>query len=468
MPRTARGLGRFTVSVASALALGLLAGCGTVGDARDAQDEKKSVPGERVPTVEELGLVASGSLTLDKAVEVALRVNPAILQARHSAEAAGARVGEQEGAYFPQAATGPIAQYRYESVNSGAVHPQTGTGHEFQAFGFNVSWLLFDFGRTPALVRNAANAYLAAQQDLRTAEITASFNARSAYFNLEKQRELLVVAQENVRDFEEHLRQVRAFYEAGQQRVLYDVTKAEVDLGNARLNEIKTRDALKIAQAQLANALGVAAVTEWTPAEAPPLPPFTLTFDEAWAQARDHQPSLAASRAREQAASDLVDAQIAALYPTITFSGGYNASGLTFPLVWNWSIGPNLNWVIFNGLTNYYTIDEAAANLRAARATRTQVEEQVWLEVRTAYVSLEDAKERLDLTELTIRSAAQNLQLARERYKVGKATSVDLTDAELSLAQARADHVQARTDYDTAIAQLWKALGIVFLDGRKP
>jgi outer membrane protein TolC len=87
-----------------------------------------------------------------------------------------------------------------------------------------------------------------------------------------------------------------------------------------------------------------------------------------------------------------------------------------------------LNWVIFNGLTNYYTIDEAAASLRGARATRTEVEEQVWLNVRTAY---------------------------------------DYADAELTLVQARSDYVQARADYDTAIASLWQAEGVVWT-GRAP
>jgi outer membrane protein TolC len=445
-----------------------LAGCSTLSNARDAQDEKKSVPGERIPTAAELGLPTSGSITLEQVVSVALQAQPSVVQARHNAEAAEARVGEQEGAYFPQAATGPIAQYRYESVNSGAVHPQTGTGHEFQAFGFNVSWLIFDFGKTPALVRNAANASLAAQQDLRTSQVNTAFNVRSAYFNLAKQRELLQVATENVRDFEEHRRQVKEFFDAGQKRVLYDVTKADVDLGNAKLNEIKTRDALKIAQANLANAVGVAEITDWAPADGPPLPPFTLTFEEAWEQAREHQPQIAAARAREKAASDLVDAQIAALYPTITAVAGYNASGLTFPLVWNWSLGPNLNWVIFNGFTNYYTIDEAAANLRAARATRTEIEEQTWLTVRTAWVSLEDAKDRLDVTELEVVSAKELLKLTDERFKVGTATAVDYADAELSLVQAKSDNVQARADYETAIAQLWQALGLVTWAGRAP
>lgn len=436
-----------------------LAGCGTIGNARDAQDDKKALPGERTPTASEIGLPSSGTITLEKVVEAALLANPAVLDARHTAEAAEARVGEQEGAYWPQVSTGPVAQYRQETTNSQGKNPQTNFAHSFQSFGFSVSWLIFDFFRTPALVRQAANQALAAQRDLRTAEVTTAFNARSAYFNLVKQRELLVVASETVRQFQTRLDQVSGFVKVGK-KIPYDLTKAQVDLGNARLTEIKTRDAVRIAEAALANAIGLAEVAEWVPEDMPPLPPFTLTFDEAWEEAQKNQPALLAALAREQGAKDLVDAQIAALFPSITASAGYSASGFTFPLVWNWNVGPNLNWLIFNGFTNYYTIDEAAANLRSARAQKAQVEQQVWLDVRTAYVSLEDAKERLDLTALTVRQAEENLKLAQGLYEVGKATPVDLTDAQVNLAQARSDHVQARADYDTAIAQLWKSLGV--------
>lgn len=437
----------------------VLAGCGTISNARDAQDDKKAVPGERTPAASEIGFPASGTITLAQVVDAALTVNPAILQARHQVESAAARVGEQEAAYWPTVSTGPLATYRYETTNFTGKNPQTNFAHSFQSFGFNVSWLLFDFGRTPALVRQVAAQSLAAQRDLRATEVTTAFNARSAFFNLVKQRELLKVAQETVRQFQTRLEQTEGFVSAGT-RVPYDLTKAQVDLGNAKLNEIKTRNALGIAEAQLANAIGLAEVAEWSPADMPPLPPFTLTFDEAWEEARKSEPSLAAAQAREQAAKDLVDAQVAALYPSITASAGYSASGFTFPLAWNWNLGPNLNWILFNGFQNYYTIDEAAAELRSSRAAKAQTEQQVWLEVRTAYVSLEGAKERLDLTALTVTQAEQNLNLAQGRYDVGKATAVDLTDAQVALAQARADFVQARADYDTAIALLWKSLGV--------
>jgi outer membrane protein len=437
-----------------------LAGCETITNARDAQDDAKAAPGERTPTAAEIGLPTSGPLTLEQVVDAALAVNPAILQARHQAENAEAAVGAQEGAFWPSIGTG-VGQdgYKYETLNTPGKNPQTNIAHSFYSAGFSVSWLLYDFGKTPALLRQVAALSLAAQRTLRSTEVTTAFQARSAYFNLVKQFELLRVAEDTYNDFLAHRDQTHEFVKAGT-RVPYDESKATLDMLNAKLTLIKQRDAVDSAQATLANAIGIAEVTSWVPAEVEPLPPFRLTFDEAWSEAHKNQPALLAALAQEQGAKDFVDAQIAALYPSITASAGYGANGNTFPLTWNWNFGPSVSWVLFNGFTNYYTIDEATASLRAARANKASVEQTVWLNLRTAWVALKDAEERIDTTEQEVLYGKQTLDFANERYKVGRATSVDVADAQASYAQALSDHVSAKADYNTAIANLWQALGV--------
>ncbi|MBI1851508.1 MAG: TolC family protein, partial [Planctomycetes bacterium] len=85
---------------------------------------------------------------------------------------------------------------------------------------------------------------------------------------------------------------------------------------------------------------------------------------------------------------------------------------------------------------------------------------QVFLDVQTAYAALEDARERLDITTLTVKQAEENLTLAQGRYAIGRASSVDLTDAQVSLATARSDRIQAEFDLEISIAALRKAIGI--------
>jgi outer membrane protein TolC len=447
-----------------AFVVALVGGCAAVRDARFAQDPSSAVPGERTPTAKELGLPTKGALPLASAEEVALRVSPSVLRAVHAEESAEARVGVAEAAFLPD--TSASGSMSYQNRKAGEL-PSGDEEHRFKSAGFQISWLLFDFGRASAQARQAAESYLAAQAESRGAQIDAVFAARSAYFGLVKQLQLRDVAEESVRQFEVRLDQVKEFVRVGT-RIPYDETKADVDLGNAKLLLVQTEDAVLLAQAVLASAMGLAETGDWTPDTEAKLPPGPTDFDECWSVARGARPSLAAAQARVRAASALVDAQVAALYPQAALGFGINASGATTPLPWSWQIGPSVSWTPFDGFRNLYTIEDAVAALRSARADQASAEQLAWLDVRTAWLAREDALRRLDLTALVVKSAEENLVLAQGRFDARVGTSVELTDAQQALTQARADDVQARVDRELASARLLRALGATDVVERRP
>ncbi len=446
-------------TLGTAALLTLAAGCAAVHRAREAQDPRSAVPGERTPTAAEAGIPTTGTIRLDDAVRWALAIHPSVLRVRRNEEAAAARVSEAGGALLPQSSVSASKQYRDQKASGGVP-----VEHRFESLGFQVSWLLFDFGHASATVRKAAADWLSAQADARTTDAEVAFGVRSAYFTLVKDLHLLEVAKEAVAQFDEHLAQVREFVRVGT-RIPYDETKAEVDAGNARLALVQAEDAALLAQAELANALGLAETTDWVPEPLSPQPPMPPTFEECWARAKKGRPSIASAAAREEAASFLIDAQVAALYPSLSLGFGWSASGPTTPLPWSWQAGGSLSWVPFDGFQRLATIDEATAGLKAARADRALAEQQAWLDTRSAFLAVEDAKRRVELTGLVVRSAEENVRLALGRFEVGKGTTVELTDAQQALTKARADAVQAQADGDIAAARMLRALGET---GRKP
>ena len=242
-------------------------------------------------------------------------------------------------------------------------------------------------------------------------------------------------------------------------RIPYDETKAEVDLGNAKLALVQQEDAVLLDQAILVNAMGLAETTDWRPL--PVTAPVTAppSFEECWAQAQAAVPTIAAARAREKAADELVNAQIATLHPSLSLGFNYDAAGSSAPFPWSFSVGPSASWIPFDGFRNLYSIDEAVAALQSAHVDRAVAEQQAWLDARSAWLAIEDARRQLDLTVLQVRNAEENLTLAQGRFDAGKATSVELTDARQALLQAQATQVQTRADYDVATARLAKAMG---------
>jgi outer membrane protein len=99
------------------------------------------------------------------------------------------------------------------------------------------------------------------------------------------------------------------------------------------------------------------------------------------------------------------------------------------------------------------------ANLRSVRARITDREQQIFQDLQNALTQLDSAQQRLPLTDLLVRQAAETLDLVSERYRLGAASAVEVTDAQVALTSARAEQVKAKFDYQAAIAQLKHAAG---------
>ena len=79
--------------------------------------------------------------------------------------------------------------------------------------------------------------------------------------------------------------------------------------------------------------------------------------------------------------------------------------------------------------------------------------------MRQAYLSMQEADKRLATTEMAVNKAEEDLYIAQEKYKAGAGTNLDVIDANLSLTQAKTNHIQALYDYNVSMAKLDKAIG---------
>src|SRR5262249_43238025 len=152
------------------------------------------------------------------------------------------------------------------------------------------------------------------------------FEARSAYYTLEKEHGLLVVALETEKQYADRAAEVRERVKAGTLPP-FDFTKARLDHANARLSAVRARKAVRDANASLASASGLAEPTSWEPGGGRPLASFGLTLEEATAEAAAKHPSIGAARAREEGASSVVDAEVRALLPSISLQSSWSAAG---------------------------------------------------------------------------------------------------------------------------------------------
>jgi outer membrane protein TolC len=446
----------------------LLAGCADIEAARRVQDPESRRPGERTATAEEAGLGAGSTLSLDKGIFIALKHNPVVAISRARLERSAAFLEQVNAGYLPQVSLG--ADYRWQKSGGAGTGSPSGSkigknSGIVQVQGGNVqfSQMIYDFGRTDASHRQAYSNYAAAHADLASTENDTVFGFRQAFYNVLKQDELVRVGEETVRQFEKRLEQVRGFVEAGT-RQKYDLTKAQVDLGNAQLLLVKARTALAVAKTTLNNTLGLATDPQYTLEHPGATGAFPLSFAEAVESARAYHPQLQAQILRENAARASIDGAIADFYPAISLSGSFSWGGSLTPVTWSSFLGPALNAVLYSGGERVGALHAAVADLREAYASRALEEQAIFLDLRNAYAVLEDTRESLKIVSLTVQQATETLDLVTGRYQVGKASSVELTDAQVQLATAKAQEIQARYDYEIAIAAIERSIG----GNRKP
>jgi len=106
-------------------------------------------------------------------------------------------------------------------------------------------------------------------------------------------------------------------------------------------------------------------------------------------------------------------------------------------------------------------VAEARANLRNLKAQEETTRQNIRLESEQAFLSLKEAEERVRVTEKALVQAKENFDLATGRYQVGVGSPLEVTDAEVSLANARVNNITALAAYKIAEARIEKAMGLV-------
>jgi outer membrane protein len=329
--------------------------------------------------------------------------------------------------------------------------------------------LIYDFGKTAALVDEAKAGSRDASGELERVRDVVVQNVRQAYFNLLQARRLVGVADAALARSELNLRSAQGFFDVGT-KPKSDVTRAEVEVANARVDVIRARNLVRLSETSLANALGLEATVPIEIQDNLTYEPVTLDSTQLLAEALGNRPELRQAQARLDAARAQLSGARARYLPDLTVVGNVGtasddaivstdgvASGLSFSDTW--SITGQLSWNLFEGFFTQARVKETQALVETARANYDSTELQVRLEVEQAYIAVVEAAERYGATQKAVESAQENLRLAQGRYDAGVGTILELTEAQLSLTNAEADTVRAVTDYRVGLATLDRVVG---------
>jgi len=407
------------------------------------------------------------SLNLERCIDIAQKMHPDINAAANTVKAGESRIGQAKANYYPQIdwsssysrIKSASSSSRFSSSSSGVSFGRANEAYDQYSTGFNLSQTIYDFGKTPTQVKIQKFNLNASRSDLENVSELVIFTVKQNYYGVLQSKRNRTVAEESVKQFQQHLDQAKGFYEVGT-KPKFDVTKAEVDLGNAKLNMILADNAYRIAVVNLNNAMGVPNAPDYTIEDNLSFRAYPMTLEAALSKAYQTRPDLQSIVAKRQAAESSIDLAKTGYYPVVTGNAAYSWSGERFPLDHGWNIGAALSFPLFSGFLTRHQVDEAKANLNVLKANEESVKQTVLLDVQQSYLNLKAAEERVPTAKLNVDQAQENLDIANGRYAAGVGNPIEVTDAEVSMITAKTSYIQALYDYKVAQASLEKAMGL--------
>jgi outer membrane protein TolC len=396
-------------------------------------------------------------LTLQRAIDIALKNQPSILAGQSTVKANEATIGQARANYYPQiTASGSYSKTSPATSSTGI--SATGKYDQYSS-SVGLSQTIFDFGKTPTQVRiNSLNTE-SSRFDLDSTLNTVVFNVKQAFYNVLQAQRNSDVAGESVKQFQQHLDQAQGFYGVGTKSKI-DVTKAEVDLSNARLNLIKAENQVRLSRVTLNTAMGIPDVPDYNLEDNLSYTKYGLPFEEALPMVYAKRPDLQSSEKKKEAAKESISLARKGYFPVLSGSASYAYSNNDFPLNNSWNYGVSISIPLFSGFDTRYRVAQAQANYDTISANEQSLRLDIYSQVQQGYLTLREAEERIGASELTVRQATENVELATGRYRAGVGSPLEITDALVGLNNAKVAYTQALTDYKNAQASIEKAIGV--------
>jgi outer membrane protein len=466
-------------------------------------------------------LTGPSALTLREAVQLARENNPRFLQQQNEVGVARSSVRSARGNLLPSARASSTLGYtasgerRFESVGLGTQPAIYGSDY---LVGLN-----YTLSGATLLQPSVERSRLAATESrVAGAEAELESQVANQYLTVLQAREQIAQSERELARAGEHVRLAEARLQVGAGTPL-DVRRAEVQQGRAEIGLVQARNRSATAVLMLSQLIGVHLEPDVELTSEFTIFDPGWSAESLVAMALQNNPALLAARAGSSAAGTAVNAARSSYLPTLSMNMGWRGSvyqagnidplvaegmeglqrsfgaclsqneirtrvGLApadclnpadpavaealrsdlarqnsgFPFGYDrqpLSASMTVSLPLFTGFTRQLEVDRARAAAADAGYQVRAEELRLRQEVGTAIRNLETAHRTVSLQERVRANAAEELRLARERFRFGAANSVEVTDAQTNLAQSEKELIDAVYDFHKSLATLEALVG---------
>lgn len=395
-------------------------------------------------------------LGLDDSIQMAFENNRTLKQSLANVDAARWNLSSA------RRQQGPTLSWQGTANRVGGKYYQNASYDNLYGNTLSAGYNLDTSGSLKHTRERAAYALNQADLTLENAKQTIKYQTTSAYYQVLEYRNLVEVQQEAVDVLQEHLNNVNAQFRVGTV-AKSDVLSSEVQLANAQQSLVTVQNNYNLAIASLNNIIGLPTDTQLNIKDSLQYTPYDLNLDNCTVYALDNRPDgIAADYAVEQA-KQAVDIARAGHKPTVNASVVRSLTGddpFDEDVTGQWTAGFTANWNLFDNGVTHASVEQAKASLRASEESAAATKEDIQLNVRQQFLSLQAAEKNIQTTSKAVEQAEEDYKIAQVRYSAGVDTNLSVMDAQEKLTSARTNYYTALYNYNTSKAALDKAMGI--------
>lgn len=413
---------------------------------------------------------AGDTLSLREAVDVALKANLGIKSSLEEIHAAEAVRHSSITRFLPTLGSSYNITHRNEERTQpsllGSGNPIVTSPQDQYTFTTTFTQPVFTGFRL-------ISEYKLSELGLNRAEVSAKLtrqdvilDVKNAYYSVLKTQKLLDVAQQTVTSIASQKEVSENFYKVGLSP-LNDLLQSQVQLANAKQQLTISQNNLEIARTQFNTVLR-------RPVNTPVAIEEELdysSFQETLAGCLD---AAQLNRLEVQIADldiDIAERQVKLTekdyFPTVNLVGTYARTGDD----WNahggegisdsagWNVQATATWEFWQWGRTGYDRKEKLSRLAQSKYRKTEVTDNISLEVKQAYLRTKEAEQNIITIEKAVEQAKENLRITEEQYKEQVATQTDVLVAQTLLTQTMTNYYNALYDFKIAKAVLLRAIG---------
>ena len=403
-------------------------------------------------------------LTLRDAINQALRYNLATIENGENARIARGQRLLALSTLLPQVSAGASETVEQLSLAMFGLKipgiPTVLGPFSYSSVDASVSQTLFSFESIQRF-RAARTAEEAAKLNYQDVRDLVTLAVGNAYLQVIEANSRIDAQQAQVQNARALYEQARDEVESGTAPRI-DLTRTAVQLHTEEYNLSVTRNNFAVAKLNLGRGIGLPLGQQFDLADQLPYsdinPP---TLEDALKLAYQARSDFRAALDAEKSAAQTRSAVKGERYPVIAVNGDYSDIGPTFGQSHgDFTFQTGINIPIFTGGRIQGDITQAEAALRQRKAEAETLRGQIDYDVRTAFLNLNAAKEQVNVARQNVDLANENLARSKDRFTSGVTDSVEVVQAEQSLASANDQYIDSLYSHNLSKLTLARALGV--------